>query len=401
MFEELNMKWFKPEKFLALRLPSGDLYFGELAELTQDGQLLEMTPETEDINSILTDPNTKKIRNGFGVQIQMIRLDSESEGERTATFKYSGQFVEDQMTGVCRIEYPNGTIYSGNVQEGMREGYGKLVWPDGRMYQGFWKGNRMEGAGVYKGLIEQYEGTFINNQYVTKDGFVISPFQEISKAEDFGKLDRKGKSNRDKNLHRKNFHIKSLTSAQEIQAMGIDSFAKNRFVFLISRLNSGWNLRKVLKEWSGEKPLVLDCQQASFLYENKREEFTTFMNEFCMKLSAVMERGGQVILNFNEPSNPAHRSAFDPDMFFILNFTKELGRLLVPKEFKSPSIASTFIQGGKIHESFGIFLFADFKLEKDISNFFVTQKVSSRFQFFCNTKLGDIAILERTEQSPN
>ena len=395
MFEELNMERLKTEKFLALKLLSGALYFGELSEVTQHGQLVELTPETENINAILADPTIKKVRNGFGIQIQMNEPGSADKGEGPGRFKYQGQFVEDQMTGVCIIDYPNGAKYSGSVQEGIREGYGKLIWPDGRLYQGFWKGNRMEGAGVFKGLTQQYEGSFVNNQHITKDGFAISPFKEISKTEDFSKLDRKAKSNCDKNLHRKNFRIESVRSANEVQALAIDSFEKNRFVFLISRLNSGWTLKKILNEWPGEGPLVLDCQQASLMYETRRDEFPPFMEEFCKKLSIVMEKGGQLILNFNEPSNPAYRSAFDPDMFFILNFTKELGRLLFPREFKSQSIAATFVENGNIHKSFGVLLFADFKLEKGVCDIFATQKVASRFQFFCNPRLGDIAILER------
>jgi hypothetical protein len=391
MFKQFKIKSISKEKFIAIRLPSGSLYFGEMVELSSDGTMMELRPETENLAAVLKDSSIKKLRNGYGIQID---YDNSVEGKQTVSFRYEGQFVEDHMIGICKITYQTGEVYNGYVRDGLRDGFGKLTWSDGRTYQGFWRGDRMEGPGVFTGLKEQYEGIFANNLFMTKEGYLISPLLEPSKNEDFGKWDRKGKSTRDKNLHRKYFKIQSVAECEDIKKMAIESFLKDRFVFLVSRLNSGWTYNKLMQTLKGENILVLDCLKASFLYENNKAIFQMFMLDFSKKLGSLLKSGGLLLLNFNETEEKSVASDFDPDMYFILNFTKELGKLLVPKEFKLPANTEAFCNTDKIHESFGILFYADFRLEKGLNEEFARQKVASRFQFFCNPKLADIAVLE-------
>lgn len=91
-------------------------------------------------------------------------------GRGTITYKqtgeiYSGDFVEDKLTGYAECTSPDGSSYSGEVLDGKKHGVGKHIYPDGSYYYGEFADNKRNGAGEqHYADGSYYYGTFADDK---------------------------------------------------------------------------------------------------------------------------------------------------------------------------------------------------------------------------------------------
>ena len=78
---------------------------------------------------------------------------------------YTGNFIDNNLTGNGTYEWSNGEKYSGNFLNGKMHGKGIYKWPDGGKYEGDYLNNIKEGHGIFtwsNGKI--FEGPFKNGK---------------------------------------------------------------------------------------------------------------------------------------------------------------------------------------------------------------------------------------------
>ena len=107
-------------------LPTGDIYEGEIK---------------------------KNIFNGKGKIIF-------SNGE-----KYTGDFLDGEISGTGIYNFPDKTKYSGNIKNGLFNGIGKMTWINGTEYNGNFCDSSLNGHGIMKNTTEKYEGLFEKNEF--------------------------------------------------------------------------------------------------------------------------------------------------------------------------------------------------------------------------------------------
>jgi hypothetical protein len=81
---------------------------------------------------------------------------------------YTGEWVNDLMTGVGEYNFGSGAVYKGNFKSNLFEGEGTYTFPNGSSYSGVWQNNKMHGSGTYTnadGLVTA--GEFVNGVYIS------------------------------------------------------------------------------------------------------------------------------------------------------------------------------------------------------------------------------------------
>jgi len=79
---------------------------------------------------------------------------------------YTGEWVNDAMTGMGEYIFASGAVYRGNFRNNLFEGEGTYTFPNGSNYSGLWVNNKMHGLGSYTnadGLVTA--GEFVNGVY--------------------------------------------------------------------------------------------------------------------------------------------------------------------------------------------------------------------------------------------
>ncbi|XP_006024985.2 MORN repeat-containing protein 2 [Alligator sinensis] len=74
---------------------------------------------------------------------------------------YKGNWKNDKMNGLGRLEHPSGAVYEGEFKDNMFHGTGTYTFPNGAKYIGNFNENKLEGEGEFKdtqGL--EWSGTF-------------------------------------------------------------------------------------------------------------------------------------------------------------------------------------------------------------------------------------------------
>lgn len=83
---------------------------------------------------------------------------------------YSGQWVNDVMTGTGEYTFANGSSYRGTFKNNMFDGEGTYSFPDGSHYTGMWQNNKMHGHGTFTDASgNQTTGEFINGVYASAE----------------------------------------------------------------------------------------------------------------------------------------------------------------------------------------------------------------------------------------
>jgi len=93
--------------------------------------------------------------------------------------KYTGQWKGDLIDGNGVFEVIDGSRYEGNFVDGFWDGQGTYRWPDGTVYQGQWHGGMRSGTGVLTCTDgSRYEGQFVNDRH---EGHGVCTFADGSR----------------------------------------------------------------------------------------------------------------------------------------------------------------------------------------------------------------------------
>jgi len=78
---------------------------------------------------------------------------------------YTGDFVDDKLTGNATVTGPNGEKYAGEMVDGKKNGLGKLTLADGSYYYGEFKDDMRNGCGEQHNADGSvYYGTFVGDK---------------------------------------------------------------------------------------------------------------------------------------------------------------------------------------------------------------------------------------------
>lgn len=74
---------------------------------------------------------------------------------------YKGNWVDDKLDGIGRMDWPSGQSYEGQYARDLRNGKGTMTYPNGDQFVGSWKEGRPNGEGHYKWATgEVYHGSW-------------------------------------------------------------------------------------------------------------------------------------------------------------------------------------------------------------------------------------------------
>lgn len=57
-------------------------------------------------------------------------------------------FSNDEVNGLARKSWPDGSVYEGEFRNGFEEGYGVRTYSNGDVYDGEWKDGKRNGQGM-------------------------------------------------------------------------------------------------------------------------------------------------------------------------------------------------------------------------------------------------------------
>ncbi|MBO7254393.1 MAG: hypothetical protein J6V36_03720 [Clostridia bacterium] len=118
----------------------------------------------------LIDYNNKKIEYSNGdVYIGDIKIIYRN-GKGTLTFGgtkdiYEGEFKDNEISGLGKYTYSDGSVFEGSFLNGVKNGYGKFVSSSGETFSGTYSNDMRNGYGQYVSADESYKysGNFVNN----------------------------------------------------------------------------------------------------------------------------------------------------------------------------------------------------------------------------------------------
>ena len=105
--------------------------------------------------------------------------------------KYSGTFVNNEISGKGIFEWKNGDIYEGEMKKGKMDGIGKFTFNDGKIYEGEYKNGIKQGKGklfypdnkIYEGYFDKGlpngEGIYKDNGKIFKVLFSKGKFLQF------------------------------------------------------------------------------------------------------------------------------------------------------------------------------------------------------------------------------
>jgi hypothetical protein len=74
---------------------------------------------------------------------------------------YKGNWQDDKLDGIGRMDWPSGQVYEGSFARDFRNGEGTMTFPNGDQYVGSWRNGRPHGKGLYQWKSgEVYQGTW-------------------------------------------------------------------------------------------------------------------------------------------------------------------------------------------------------------------------------------------------
>ncbi len=76
----------------------------------------------------------------MGIQICPLPFNSQ-----TLYYRYEGNFINNERSGMGKTFYPDNSIYSGMILNNKKNGIGKMEFTNGDVYEGEWSDNFMQG----------------------------------------------------------------------------------------------------------------------------------------------------------------------------------------------------------------------------------------------------------------
>jgi hypothetical protein len=386
MIDVFKFKSVPQDHFLTLRISPTSVYFGEVTYTTEHKEQVPLYPSTDRLEDLLTNSKIQKDRNGFGVQLFL-----DESGKVTS--KMEGFWIDNRLHGSCNVSFPSAAEYQGKLIGDKREGFGKLTLPDQTSYQGFWHQDCMEGPGVFTSASHQLQGNFVNNLYVTRQNSFLNPFVEAQKAPANAKQLQNAAQIREHNIHAKNFRFLEAKTIQEVTEFGKKSFENDRFCFVVSQINSGWDFEAVMKGLQGVSLAVIDCQVIEYTYLNHKATFPGHLEKVKEQLRTVMEGGGVILINVDEAGEKEAQKALDVDFKALISTHKTLEWLFNLKNLKKLHNLPNEIGVTRLAADLSVLILTKWRLPRDLRPALAKQQVSNRFQYICNVHWGDMVIL--------
>jgi hypothetical protein len=89
--------------------------------------------------------------------------------------RYSGEWVDNEMTGVGECHYHSGNVYEGEFAQGKKHGKGCFIWANGNRYEGEYENGNMHGQGTYTWSNgNMYTGDWLDNEITGRGKFVYA-----------------------------------------------------------------------------------------------------------------------------------------------------------------------------------------------------------------------------------
>ena len=115
----------------------------------------------------------------------ILRHGSGSISVKSTDEVYTGDFVDDKLTGKAVVTGPNGEKYEGDMVDGKKDGIGKLTLADGSYYYGEFKDDMRNGCGEQHNADgSAYYGSFVGDK---RQGTEIVTFTLMSGVSFSGK----------------------------------------------------------------------------------------------------------------------------------------------------------------------------------------------------------------------
>lgn len=386
MIDSFKFKTVSQDHFLTLRISPTSVYFGELTYTNEHKEQIPLSPTTDGLPELLANPNIRKDRNGFGVQLLL------GEDGKVIS-KMEGFWIDNCLHGPSNVTYPSSAEYQGKLIGNRREGFGKLTLPDHTTYQGFWHQDCMEGPGVFTSDAHQLTGNFVNNLFVTHQHAFLNPFVGPEKSSANSKQPQNAGQIREFNIHAKNFRFLEAKTMADVVEFGKKSLQNDRFCFVVGQINSPWDIGTVRRGLEGVAVAEVDCQQIEFNYLNHRAAFPAYLDELKGRLRSVMEDGGVILINVDEAGDKEAQKALDVDFKALVSTHKALDGLFHIKKLRQLHLLPNELGTTRLAADLCVLLYTKWRLPRDLRPALAKQQVSNRFQYICNIHWGDIAIL--------
>ena len=145
-----------------------DLQHLSASTLSELGRLLDLPPDTADIEAIVTMltemmPPAPSPDTTGPLVVRTTAFDDESvyEGQYRGTvrhgigtyrmpsgYEYHGAWVDDEIEGLGRAVFPDGSVYEGEFLAGQPHGVGLVIFADGGIHYGEWRNGEITGTGI-------------------------------------------------------------------------------------------------------------------------------------------------------------------------------------------------------------------------------------------------------------
>ena len=147
---------------VVINYPNGDIYEGDLTNMTQAKNADKSVAQEEDGKDKRTvDVTRHGLREGYG------RFLARDTGNHR-NYEYVGDWLDNKRDGQGRCYFYNGDLYQGQWKNGKRNGHGTCFMQNGERYVGMYQDDMKHGQGtLWAAAGTKYVGGFKNDQ---KDG---------------------------------------------------------------------------------------------------------------------------------------------------------------------------------------------------------------------------------------
>lgn len=403
---ELDFKDLDKTNFKTFQMPDGSVYFGEIAFVTPEGELIE------DINAVKEkyeadkaalaeaeppaegeEPEElicpyKMARHGYGVNFY-----GKTEG-RDILCKFEGQWEKNLKHGRGFMAYPDGSEYKGQFKKDQMEGYGKFVWAQkGHIYEGNWMNSRMEGGGEFTHASgNTLQGNFKNNYFNDRNKRFLNPFQSLEELQDFVQKSEKfnSQSEHEKKQHENRVRVHRVGSIETLKIAISETKELNRVPLFVTSVESGLDKAVVWEKLQA----TLEREISEIDFRAAAIDFATMENRASVKEGMHTQVGEALvqrkILMFNVDDTEAqYKELYDPNILEFYGSKALPEQVWTPEEMSSQEIqeACGYFEKKDIEEEFEysiedyhFMVWTKFKLEGDEADDLVlVQKLEDRF----------------------
>ena len=363
------------------------VYYGEVLLISQDGSREQADPANPDFQ-VKFKESSSKMKNGFGI---LVLLDDNN----TPIERFCGEWFEDQMNGIFKISYKNGSSFEGKMKFNRRSGYGQFRWKDQKTYHGFWKDDKMNGTGIFSDGEHSLEGTFINNYFLQKDSKLVCPFKYDDSLSSNPQAQILLSKVKEQNKFIRNFEFKYVEEVKELTEFSKASFSKSMVCLLSNIKNNGRTMNHLLNELKQTfEVCYIDLPRFKSL-QAKDQGFQEYRSELLESFKKTLKSNGIFFINLDHYADDIEeeeelemtktsKSDFILDYLFYPQKLKE--KLCVQRDFELADFDTQTLD-------IGIIVFSKFNVDASDSQKLHEMKLNNRFGYELDLFKCNMAIL--------